>query len=171
MMHTFYMKKTRGAALIIVVFFFVAISVAILQSATTGAISELRTYRTLATSKFAYVAAESGIEDVFYRTITDKQIPASETILLNNATSTVTVVPISATEEDIYSTGNTDSEYRKLYMKTTKNRNVAFPYGAQIGEGGITMGNNAIIDGTGLSKGDIYSDGQIVGANGVSISR
>ena len=47
-------NKERGAALMIVVFFFMAISLAIIESATSGAISELRTYRTLATSKFAY---------------------------------------------------------------------------------------------------------------------
>jgi Tfp pilus assembly protein PilX len=159
-------NRQRGAALIIVVFFFITISLAIIQSATTGAISELRTYRSLATSKFAYVAAEAGIEDVFYRIINDKNVPASETITLNGATSTVTVVLVSDTEKDIYATGNTDSQYRKLYMKTTKNKSVPLSNGAQIGEGGSTMKQGAKIDGLDLAKGDVYSDGQIKGVNG-----
>lgn len=166
MMKKNFTYRNRGAALIIVVFFFITISIAILQSATTGAISELRTYHSLATSKFAYVAAEAGIEDMFYRIINDKNVPSSETITLNGATSTVTVVLISDTEKDIYATGNTNSTYRKLYMKTTKNKSVPLSNGAQIGEGGITMKQGSKIDGLGLAKGNVYSDGQIVGVNG-----
>lgn len=161
----------RGAAVIIMVFFFIAISIAIIQSATVGAISELRTYRSVATSKFAYVAAEAGIEDIFYRTITGKNLPTSETIVLNKATSTVNVVTISPTEIDIYATGNANNNIRKLYLKTTKSAgNVQFNYGAQIGTGGITMSNNVRVDGTGLAKGDIYSDGPITGAPNVVIT-
>ena len=161
----------RGAAVIIMVFFFIAISLAIVQSATVGAISELRTYRSVATSKFAYVAAEAGIEDIFYRTIRGKILPTSETITLNNSTATVNVVTLSPTEIDIYSTGNASDRIRKLFLKTTKSAgNVQFNYGAQIGTGGITMGNNVTVDGTGSANGDIYSDGPITGAPGVLIT-
>lgn len=161
--------RERGAALMIVVFFFVTISIAIIQSATMGAISELRTYRTLALSKAAYVAAEAGIEDVLFRTIRDMQIPSNAVIVLNDATSTVTVNDISASEREIFATGNTDSTYRKIYMKTTKNISANLPYGAQVGEGGITLKNGAIVDGIGLANADIYSNGQISGAPGVKV--
>ncbi|MDO8624375.1 MAG: hypothetical protein Q7R54_03405, partial [bacterium] len=50
-----FVRGKRGAALIITIFFFIAISVAIIQSATIGAIAQLRTYRALAESKYAYV--------------------------------------------------------------------------------------------------------------------
>jgi Tfp pilus assembly protein PilX len=161
--------RQRGAALIIVVFFFIAVSLAIIQSATTGAIVELRTYRTLATSKFAYAAAEAGIEDVFYRTITEKIVPASETIALNNATSTVVSIAVSATQQDIYATGQAGSQVRKLYFSTSKNNSVPFLYGAQVGEGGVTMKNGSTIDGTGLTKGDLYSNGPIEAENTTEI--
>jgi hypothetical protein len=162
-------NREGGAALMIVVFFFVSISVAIVQSATIGAISELRTYRMLATSKAAYVAAEAGIEDVLFRIIRDMQIPATTEIVLNNATSTVTVNTISATEKEVYATGQTDSTYRKLYMKITKNINANLPYGAQVAGGGITLKNGAILGGIGLPNSDIYSNGQIVGAPNVQV--
>ncbi len=170
MQNTYFKNKQRGAALIIVIFFFIVISLSIIQSATVGAVTELRTYRTLATSKFAYVAAEAGVEDVFYRTINTKLVPASETITLNGASATINVVNTSASQIDIYSTGNANNEIRKVYLSISKNKNVSFPYGAQIGEGGVTMGNNAKIDGSGLAKGDIYADGQIVGNPGVIIT-
>ena len=163
-------NKRKGAALIIVIFFFIVISLSIIQSATIGAVTELRTYRTLATSKFAYVAAEAGVEDIFYRTINSKLVPASETLTLNGASATVNIVNTSLSQVDIYSTGNASNEIRKVYLSISKNKNVSFPYGAQIGEGGVTMGNNAKIDGIALAQGDIYADGQIVGGPGVTIA-
>jgi len=166
-----FISRKRGAAVIIMVFFFIVISLAIIQSATVGAVSELHTYRSIATSKFAYIAAEAGIEDIFYRTIMAKNVPVSETIVLNNATSTVTVNSPSATVKEIYATGNANNQIRKLYLMTTKNSgNAQFNYGAQIGEGGITMSNNVLIDGSGLAHGDIYSNGMIQGAPGVVIT-
>ncbi len=163
-------NQQRGAALIIVILFFITISISVVLSATIGAIVELRTYRTLVTSKVAYVAAEAGIEDIFFRTIREKSIPASQTLILSGATSTVTVVDVSATQRDIYATGNSKNEIRKIYLSILKNQSVSFPYGAQVGEGGITLKQNARIDGTGLALGDIYSDGQIVGASGVVVT-
>ena len=160
----------KGASLIIVVFFFISISLAIIQSATVGAISGLQTYRTLATSKFAYVAAEAGIEDIFYRAITSKQIPLTETIGLNGGTSTVNVANNSLTLKEVYAVGQTETQVRKAYLKISNNKIVAFPYGAQVGEGGILMNNNATINGTGLAHGDVYSDGQIIGSNGVVVT-
>lgn len=151
-----------GAALIISIFFFVAISVAVVQAATIGAIAQLRTYRALAESKYAYVAAEAGIEDIFYRVVHDKQIPASEILSLNGATSSVSVTG-SAEEKEIYAIGETDTRTRKLYMKISKITNTNFPYGAQVGEGGAKLKNGARIDGAGLALGDLYSNGQVVG--------
>ncbi|MDO8521191.1 MAG: choice-of-anchor R domain-containing protein [bacterium] len=159
----------KGAALIITIFFFIAISVAIIQAATIGAIAQLRTYRALAESKYAYVAAEAGIEDIFYRVINSKQIPTTETLQLNGATSTV-FVSGSNEEKEVYSVGETDSRTRKLYLKISKITNTNFPYGAQVGEGGATLKEGAKINGTGLAGGDLYSNGQIIGANGVTVT-
>lgn len=164
----------RGIALIMVVFFFVAVSLAVILSATVGALIELRTYRTIASSKFAYVAAEAGIEDVYYRIIKGKIVPANETIALNGATSTVVVATPSATQYEVYTTGNSaNNEVRKIYLSISKNiTSVIMPYGAQVGEGGIDMSNNTTIDGLGLANGDIYSDGQVIGfsSGGVTIT-
>ena len=168
------MKKhqTQGAALIITIFFFVVISVAIIQSATTGVISELRTYRSLVASKSAYIAAEAGIEDLYYRTLTNKQLPSSnsETLTLNGAASTVTINNISSSEKEFYSTGNASQRIRKLYLKTSKTSSAVFLYGAQVGRGGINMSNGAAIVATALGDGNVYSNGQISGQNTSSIT-
>lgn len=164
----------RGIALIMVIFFFVTVSLAVILSATVGALVELRTYRTIASSKFAYIAAEAGIEDMYYRIIKGKLVPASQTIVLNGATSTVTVVSTSATQNEVYATGDSaNNEVRKIYLSLSKNTtSVIMPYGAQVGEGGIDMSNGTTIDGTGLANGDVYSDGQVKGfsSGGVTVT-
>ncbi len=155
-------RREHGAALLITIFFFVAISVAVIQSATIGAVSQLRTYRALAESKYAYVAAEAGIEDIFYRVVHNKQVPSSEIIELNGASTTVTVTG-SSEEKEIYSRGETDTRNRKLYLKISKFVTTNFPYGAQVGEGGAKLKNGATINGSGLAQGDLYSNGEVVG--------
>jgi len=163
-------SQTRGAALIILVFFFISISLAIIQTATIGALVELRTYRTIASSKAAYAAAEAGVEDIFYRTINSKPVPVSESLTLDGATASVGVAPISASQSDVYVVGTAgNGEVRKLYLSISKNRTASFSYGAQVGEGGIIMDNNVDIDGMGLANGDIYSNGQVVGGTNVHV--
>jgi hypothetical protein len=158
-------RSDQGAALIIMIFFFVIISLATIETATVGAITELRTYETIASSKSAYASAEAGIEDVYYRILNGKPIPDSESLTLNGAVSTVTSVPVSDTQKDVYVMGNArNQEVRKLFLSVSKaNTSVPIAYGAQGGEGGITMYANTLVNGTGLAKGDLYSNGQIVG--------
>src|SRR3989344_47905 len=152
-------NRQRGAALLILVFFFIAISLTIVQTATFGALSELRTYRTLSASKFAYVAAEAGIEDAFYRIASGKTQTAGETITLNGATAVVTVTDNSATDKEIFVTGESSNEYRKLYLHVTRSVNAPFLYAAQVGNGGMILENGSQITGP-LDTGDVYANGR-----------
>ncbi len=156
--------------MLLVILFFVGISVAILQMVTLVAIAELRLYSGLVTSKYAHVVAEAGIEDIFYRTITGRNVPASQTLVMNGATTTVAVVDVTVTEREIYSTGVSKQQVRKLFMKMNKSVSVNFPYGAQVGAGGLRLSNNTSIDGIGLANGDVYSSGQIIGGSNVLIT-
>lgn len=165
-------KFTRqyGAALLLTVFFFVMISAIIVISMSTGTISELRTYHTLVNSKYAYTVSEGVGEDVLYRIITNKNIPITETLLLNNATGLINVFSVSPTVRELYAEGNAGSQVRKLYLEVSQAANVSFLYGAQVDKGGIVMDNNSSIVGTGLASGNVYSNGKVSGASGVSIT-
>lgn len=162
--------KQHGAALLLTVFFFVVVSIVILLSTSTGAMSELRTYRTLVNSKYAYTASEGAGEDILYRIITNKQLPATETLALNNATGSITIFSVSPTLKDLYARGDAGAQVRKLYMEVSQSANAAFLYGAQVGKGGIIMDNNSYIVGTGLAQGDVYSNGKVTGSPGASIT-
>lgn len=160
----------QGAALLITVFFFVVISVVIVLSMSTGAMSELRTYHTLVNSKYAYTASEGAGEDVLYRIITNKQVPTTEILALNNATASIDVFAISSTVKDLYARGTADAQVRKLYLQVSQSANAKFLYGAQVDKGGIIMDNNSSIVGTGLAHGDVYSNGKVIGAPGASVT-
>lgn len=164
------MTRQYGAALLLTVFFFVTISVIIVLSMTTGTMSELRTYRTLVNSKYAYTASEGASEDVLYRIISNKTIPTTETLVLNNATGLIDVFSVSPTLKELYARGDAGAQVRKLYMEVSQSANASFLYGAQVDEGGITMDNNSSIVGTGLAHGDVYSNGKISGSAGANIT-
>ncbi|HSE35372.1 MAG TPA: choice-of-anchor R domain-containing protein [Candidatus Paceibacterota bacterium] len=160
----------RGGALLLSIMFFFGISIAILLSATTSVITELRTYRALADSKSAFVIAEAGIEDGLYRAEQNMDISATEIYALNGATGTLTYVDLSDTEQFYQTVGIANGRVRKLTALSTKNVDGALYYGAQVGEGGIIMRNNSLIDGTGLIKGRVHSNGQIDGEPAVTIT-
>jgi len=167
-----FQKFTRqhGAALLLTVFFFVIISVVIVLSVSTGTIAELRTYRTLVNSKYSYTVSEGVSEDILYRIIANKQIPTTETLLLNNATALIDIFSISPTLRELYARGESENQVRKLYMEVSQSASASFLYGAQVDKGGITMDNNSTIVGSGLAQGNVYSNGKISGALGASIT-
>ena len=162
--------KERGTALLITLFIFMSASVGILLSSSIALVSELRLYRSLASSKSAYLAAESGIEDAVYRQINGMQLSSSESIHLNDATSTLSTNTISADEMEFTVVGDSDDRYRRLFAGLRRTSSQPFQYAAQIGEGGITMGVNSGVNGLALAEGHIYSNGAVIGASGVTVT-
>ena len=151
----------------LVVFFFVTVSAAIIQAVTIGALSEYSSSRGLVASRFAYVAAEAGVEDILYRLKNVKVVPSALTMVLNGATSTITVTS-PATEKEIFATGNADGHVRKLYMKTVQGEGVDFNYGVQIGDGGLVMENSSSVNGNVNSSGPITGGGNVVRGDVIS---
>jgi len=161
--------RERGAALLITVFFFFAISTAVVIGFTPAIKRQLNTVSTYLDSKNAYFAAEAGIEDVLYRIRAELSVSGTETITMNGATATIAVSQPDAETYEIRSTGVADAFYRKIDMEVTKNVNASFDYAVQMGQGGITMGNNARIDATGFNSGNVYASGPVLGSAGAVI--
>src|SRR3989338_10211740 len=157
----------KGAALLLVVFFFVTVSAAIIQTVTVGALSEHSSSRGLVASRSAHMVAEAGVEDILYRLKNVKVVPSSLTMVLNGATSTVTVTS-PATEKEIFATGNASGHVRKLYMKTVQGEGVDFNYGVQIGAGGLIMERNSSVNGNVNSSGPITGGGNVVRGDVIS---
>lgn len=106
----------------------------------------------------SYYSAESGMEDAVYRKIKGYNLPSGN-LSLDGASIDQTINTVgSVTTIDSASTyGNDVRKLRSLLTITTTS--VSFHYGVQIGEGGLTMANGAVING------NLYSDGSVQGGS------
>jgi hypothetical protein len=156
---------SRGAVLVMIVFLTIAISLAVIQSASTRSFLELRSLRTMTHANSAYYATEAGVEDVFYRTVKGKNIPSRVTVTLSDASSTVQKLPLSTTENQYFAFGQSNTmEVRKNYFAISNGRtNFSLVYGVLAGDGGLSIGANTLITGTGTKRTDVYSNGPITG--------
>ena len=151
------------------VIFFLFISLAVVFGLTTSAISSAKISRDLIDSKKSYFLAEAGIEDAVHRIKTGKQISVEETINLDGQEAVINLTDIND-DKEIISISDFSGLIRKIKTKLSISIGVEFFYGAHVGEGGIEMGQNSRIEGTGGEVGNIYSNGPIVGNNGAVIT-
>jgi hypothetical protein len=159
-----------GAAMLLTTIFFMMATLAIVTVMSIVLLSDLRLYRQLISTKRALISADAAIEEAMVRIANSRPISSTETVAYNNATGTVNIFPIAAEENGLYSTGKADQYIRKTYAHAVKATNGNFPYGAQVGRGGLRMGNNAVVDSIGLYNSNIYSGGAVIGGPGVTVN-
>lgn len=156
-------RAWRGQAVLTAVIFLLFVSIATVFAFSTIALSEMRTARGEETSSRAYMLAEAGVEDVSYRIFTGKQYASPESLTLDGATTVTTVTTVGPTRE-VVSRGNVSSRVRAVKTVFIISTGVSFPYGAQVGDGGLTMEENSQVTGS------VYSNGNITGASGATIT-
>lgn len=174
-MNTQYMvnKKrgsNRGAALTLTVLFFLIISVAVVLGSASPVLRDLKNAQSLIKSKSSYYTSEAGTEDAFYRIKKGKQLSNPEVLSLNGGTVSVATTDVSGTEKDIIASGDVSTSDRNVKLTILTGIGADFAYGAQVGDGGLVMGQNAKVKGTGGAVGNIFSNGPIVGANGATVT-
>lgn len=157
-------KKNKGAAMMIVVLFFVFISLTVLVGIIAPVVREFKIAGTTLNSKNAYFLAESGIEDALYRIRNNKQVSASETITLGSSTTTTAITDVSSSQKTITSLSDVFSSERKVAVGVTTGVGVSFNYGVQTGQGGFTMANGSSIIGSIYSNGPITGSGSVTGS-------
>ncbi|MFY9461909.1 MAG: hypothetical protein WAP51_01770 [Candidatus Sungiibacteriota bacterium] len=148
-----------GQAVLTTVIFLLFVSVAILFSFSTIALSETRAARGEENSVKAYMLAEAGVEDVAYRIIKGKQYASPESLTLDGVTAVTTITTVGSTRE-VVSQGNVSSRLRSVKTVLTTTAGVSFIYGAQVGDGGIFMENTSKIIGSVYSNGDITAQNE-----------
>jgi len=158
-----YKKGHKGAATLVLVFFFMFISITILIGIVTPVVREFKIASNVITSRQSYFASESGVEDAIYRIKNNKQIGSSETIVLGSSTATTTINSITANKKEISSLGDSGSLQRKNNISLTTSPGLSFSYGAQVGGGGLFLGNGVQVE-----SGDIYVSGNLT-AQSVSV--
>jgi hypothetical protein len=118
----------------------------------------------------AFQMAEAGLNRAIFELNRNSSWNGISETPLGEGSYEVSITTISSNEKEIISTGyypNKSSPKSKLSIRaraSTGVLNPSFHYGAQVGEGGIEFENNATI------VGSVYSDGNIIGAPGASIT-
>ena len=155
-------NNQSGAAMLISVVFFLFISLAIITGLVSPTVHEFKNASVNLNSKKSYFLSESGIEDALYRIINNVTIGSSENLILDFNSAATTIITNGNTKQ-ITSLGDVKSYQRKTAVMLTSGVGVSFNYGVQVGQGGLEMDNNTTIIGS------VYSNGPIIGSNGVKI--
>lgn len=155
-------KYNSGAAMIIVVFFFMFISLTILIGIVTPVVREFKIATDNFDSKQSYFIAESGIEDMMYRVKNSMDvgtIGVDRTLYLNGSFVSIPteLTDLGGGQKQITATGGVNSNERTVNLVLTTATGVSFNYGVLVGQGGIEL------DGSGTINGNIYANGPITG--------
>ncbi len=153
-----------GAAMLLSVVSFLFISLAVISGLVSPALSQYRDANTNLKAKQSYFLAESGVEDAAYRTKNNMAISSTENITLNSNTSTTTITDNGFGAKTISAVGDVSSHQRKIALTLGIGDGLSFSYGIQAGAGGFLIGDDAYIDGS------IYSNGDVVGEDDAEVT-
>ncbi len=147
----------RGQAIMMMVVFFVFISLAVTFGSIGPLLKDIEMNRNSVNSTRSFFTAESGAEDVYYRLKNGLQVSGTETISLNNASTTILISDVNSSEKEVVSMGDVLGSNRK--MKTVLNiaSGTSFNYGVQVGAGGLSLKSASSVNG------NVYSNGNITG--------
>jgi len=158
-------KRNGGQAMLILVVFFLFISLAIITGLVSPSVRQFKVASDFIYSRQSFFLSESGIEDAYYRLKNAKPIGDSVALSLDGNIVTTNITDSGFNEKTITSSGDVFNRERKNEVVLSTGQGVSFNYGIQAGQGGFTMLNNAGVNG------NVYSNGNIGGgSNGSFIS-
>lgn len=144
--------------LVLVIIFGIAISI------TGLTLSEYKTLKNITKSTQSYYTAEAGIEDALIRLVKGMNWSSPYSLPLGDDSATIEISDPIGGSRIITSLGNVSNRVRKLrVIRAMTTEKVNFYYGAQVGDGGMIMGNNSEIQGNVFSNGNIIGAGHITG--------
>lgn len=150
-------NNQRGFATFLIAILVLIVMIGISVSITALILGRQRILRNVVESTQAYYIAEAGIEDALLRLSKNMNWLNSYTLSVNGGSALMEISDIIGGSRAITSEGNMKNRIRKIqivYQVSTQQ--ISFYYGAQIGDGGMEMGNNARV------KGNVFSNGSIV---------
>ncbi|MFH1401474.1 MAG: pilus assembly PilX N-terminal domain-containing protein [Parcubacteria group bacterium] len=155
----------KGFATIFVVILVLAIMSGIGIALLNFVLGEQKILRNEVKSLQAYYSAEAGAEDVLLRL--KKAMDWTTPYLLDVGSSSVTVdvSDIVGGTRVINSVGNVSGRVRKVQIVYAISSDlISFHYGAQVGDGGMVMGNGSKV------IGNVYSNGNVTGGGTITNS-
>jgi hypothetical protein len=155
-------NNNKGAAMMIVVLFFMFISLTILIGIITPVVREFKIATDNFDSKKSYFIAESGAEDAIYRIKNNMElgtVDSERTLFIDGSYFSIPteIVDLGNNRKKVITTGDIDTNKRKVSLEVTSSTGISFNYGVLIGQGGITL------NGSGKVIGNVYANGPITG--------
>lgn len=131
--------------------------------------TQIKSHRQAISREVALEIAEAGIESAIWKVNNSPGYTGETDTAYNNGVYTVTISSITASQKvikvDSYIPNSTNPvAHRTVQVYATNVDNVGFSYAVQLGIGGLQMSNSSKVNG------NIYSNGDIVGANSASIT-
>lgn len=153
--------QSQGFAALFLAILILAIIFALGVSITILTLGQQRIFGNITKSSQAYYIAEAGIEDALLRLARAKNWSSPYNFGVGDGSATVEISDIIGGTRTITSTGDFLNRIRKEeVVYTISTEQISFFFGAQVGDGGMEMGNNARV------KGNVFSNGSILPAKG-----
>lgn len=160
-MKIFNHSSEKGFSALFIAFLSLAIIFSIVAGLSVLTLEQTRVAGNIVQSAQSYYASEAGIEDMLLRLKNNLTWSAQYNLNVGKGIASIEVSNIVGGTRTITSTGNNFSRVRKnRIVYTISTQQVSFHYGAQVGEGGLLMGNNARV------RGNVYSNGSVIPAKG-----
>ena len=155
-------NSQQGFAMTIITFFILLIMLSLALSMSILIFYRQRISTNIVKSTQSYYAAESGTEDALMRLKDNPSMAQlSYALTINNATTNVVIPDILGGSRVITSQGNAGNVNREIEaVYSLDGDGISFFYGAQVGDGGLTMNNGSRI------MGSVFSNGNVSGGNG-----
>jgi hypothetical protein len=128
-------------------------------------LNQQKILKNITRSTQSYYLAEAGIEDALLRLKKKMNFSSPYSFKLGNGTTTVEISDIIGGSRTINSKGNVSNTIKKIQVVyAISKQKVSFYYGAQVGAGGLIMGNGSKV------LGNVYSNGNVIGAGTIQNS-
>jgi len=154
-------NSKNGFAALYLTVLILAVIIAISVSISILTFGQQKISQNITKSSQSYYASEAGVEDALLKLVKKMSWSSPYNLKVGNATATVEISDVIGGTRTITSTGNFSNRIRKIrVVYKVSTQQVSFHYGAQVGDGGMSMGNNSRV------KGNIYSNGSVIPAVG-----
>jgi Tfp pilus assembly protein PilX len=158
-------NSQEGFAALYLAILILTIMLGIALALTFLTINQEKIIRNSMKSYQSYSVAEAGIEDALLRLTKSMDWSSPYSLTLGSGASAIEISDIIGGTRTITSTGNVNNRIRKVRVVfSIESDQISFYYGAQVGDGGIVMGNNSQV------QGNVFSNGTITGGNGANIT-
>jgi len=151
-------KIQKGFVALYLTILVLALVFGIVVSISLLTLNQQKILRNITRSTQSYYLAEAGIEDALLRLKKEMNFSSPYSFKLGNGTTTVEISDIIGGSRTITSKGNISNTIKKIQVVyAISKQKVSFYYGAQVGAGGLIMGNGSKV------LGNVYSNGSVIG--------